>query len=78
MLRHFFRLILYVLAGAGNLISKHPGAAIGFAIGSILGFVMGLFMLRFGFPWIALPINALVWGIGIAPVVKEYLDWLTK
>jgi hypothetical protein len=77
MIRQFFRLILFILVFIKDLIFKHPGI-LGFMIGSILGFIIGLFMVKYGFPLIALPINTLVWGIGIAPVVKEYLDRLTK
>ena len=78
MFRHFFRLVLYVLVLTLGLVRRHPGASLGFVIGSAIGLVMGIYMVRFGFPVMTIPINVLVWGIGIAPVVKEYLDRLTK
>jgi len=78
MLRHLFRLTLFILVLIGRVLRKHPGASVGFLIGSTIGFVMGICMVKFGFPVITIPINVLVWGIGIAPVVKEYLDRLKK
>lgn len=77
MIRQFFRLLLYLLVSFKNLVFKHPGI-LGFLIGSILGFIMSLYMVRYGFPPITIPINTLVWGIAMAPVVKEYLEKITK
>jgi len=72
MLRQFFRLILIVLVGFRNLVLNRPGV-LGFVIGSVMGLIMGIWMVRYGFPAITVPISTLAWGIGVAPAVKEFI-----
>ena len=77
MIRQFFRLILIILVGFKNLVFRSPGV-LGFAVGSVMGLAMGIWMVRYGFPAITIPISTLAWGIGIAPSVNEFLEKITK
>ena len=72
MIRQFFRLILMVLVGIKNLVFRSPGV-LGFVVGSVMGLAMGIWMVRYGFPSITIPISTLAWGIAIAPAVKEFI-----
>lgn len=76
MLRQFFRLILFLLAGLWRLFRKHPAAGIGLTGGASCGFILGFFMVECGFPGWVLPANTVAWAVATAPVVKNYLDRL--
>lgn len=78
MIRQFFRLILYIIVRVKNLFFKYPGASLGLMIGAFIGFVLGASMVKYGFPKWVLPVQVVVWSVFVAPVVKKYLDDLTR
>jgi len=76
MVRQFCRLVLLLSLRLKDFVSKHPGGSIGFILGGLAGYALGIQMVRFGFPAWVLPVNALMWAVAAAPVVKKYLDGL--